>query len=300
MKARYWVFALAAALLATSAFADQIFLKNGKAYSGKFLRGNSSVIEFQVLGRTESFNTSEVDRLLFQEPELTTPAPNVQAVPSSPQGQAAATVQAPATTTVVAPATPPAPQAADAAPPRREAPPQAATAGPSVTLPAGTAIMIRTVAAIDTDRNRVGDSFEATLDEAIMAGSQTIAPRGTALKGRISQSKQTGKVSGQSELVLELMELDLNGQQYLMRTSDYQEIGSSTGRRTATAAGGGAALGAIIGAIAGGGKGAAIGAGAGAAVGTGAAVMTRGQTLKIPAETILQFKLESPLTIPLQ
>ncbi|HUI73208.1 MAG TPA: hypothetical protein VL354_21990 [Spirochaetia bacterium] len=178
-------------------------------------------------------------------------------------------------------------------------PPSSAVAGPSVTLPADTAITIRTTDAIDSSRNRVGDVFNATLEDPITSGDQTIAPKGTPVKGRIAYSEQTGRVSGQSELVLELTELDLNGNQYALRTSDYQQVGSSTGRRTATAAGGGAALGAIIGAIAGGGKGAAIGAGSGAVVGTGAAVMTRGETLKVPAETILQFKLQHPLTIPI-
>jgi hypothetical protein len=61
--------------------------------------------------------------------------------------------------------------------------------------------------------------------------------------------------------------------------------------------GGGAALGAIIGAIAGGGTGAAVGAASGAAVGTGVQVMTRGQVLRIPAETILEFRLQSPLEV---
>jgi len=61
--------------------------------------------------------------------------------------------------------------------------------------------------------------------------------------------------------------------------------------------GGGAALGAIIGAIAGGGTGAAVGAASGAAVGTGVQIMTKGQVIRIPAETVLEFRLQAPLTI---
>ena len=63
------------------------------------------------------------------------------------------------------------------------------------------------------------------------------------------------------------------------------------------AAAGGAAVGAIIGAIAGGGKGAAIGAAAGAGAGAGIQVLRGGQTLKVPAETVLQFQLQKPLTL---
>ena len=56
-------------------------------------------------------------------------------------------------------------------------------------------------------------------------------------------------------------------------------------------------MGAIIGAIAGGGKGAAIGAASGAAVGTGVQVITKGRSPENSVETILEFKLQSPLVI---
>lgn len=279
--------------LSMPAWADQILLKNGQRYSGKFLKGNSSTIEFQILGRSETFNVSEVAQITFQEPELVTPPPPADR----------GSVPAPASSMPPTPSTPPTPSrpAVATAPPvqNREAPPDNAAPADAVTLPTGTAVTIRTTEAIDTDRNRVGDVFNATLEDPLTNGDQTVAPRGTPVKGRIAYAKETGKVTGQSELILELTELTLNGKSYVLHTSDYQQVGSSTGRRTATAAGGGAALGAIIGAIAGGGKGAAIGAGTGAVVGTGAAVMTRGDTLKVPVETVLQFKLQSPLTINL-
>ncbi len=295
MKSKAFVFVALLAVglgLSMPAWADQIILKNGQRYSGKFLKGNSSTIEFQILGRAESFNIAEVAQIIFQEPELVTP----------PADRGIVAAPAPSTPpTASMPPTPTAPPAARPAPApdtqQREVPPRNASIGPSVTLPTDTAVTIRTTEAIDTDRNRVGDIFNATLEDPLTYGDQTIAPKGTPVKGRIAYAKETGKVTGQSELILELIEMNLNGKQYVLHTSDYQQVGSSTGRRTATAAGGGAALGAIIGAIAGGGKGAAIGAGTGAVVGTGAAVLTRGDTLKVPVETVLQFKLQSPLTI---
>lgn len=295
MKSKAFAFAaLLVVGLSMPAWADQIILKNGQRYSGKFLRGSSSTIEFQILGRTESFSISDVAQIIFQEPELVTP-PGGRAVTTPPAPSAPPIASIPPTASVPPTARPP--QAPPNPPRASEVPPSNVVAGPSVTLPAGTAITIRTTEAIDTDRNRVGDVFDATLEDPITSGDQTIAPRGTPVKGRIAYSQETGRVTGQSELILELTEMNLNGNRYVLRTSDYQQVGSSTGRRTATAASGGAALGAIIGAIAGGGKGAAIGAGTGAVVGTGAAIMTRGETLKVPAETILQFKLQSPLTI---
>ena len=73
--------------------------------------------------------------------------------------------------------------------------------------------------------------------------------------------------------------------------------GLGANKRTAVYTGGGAALGAIIGAIAGGGKGAAIGAGAGAGAGALTQVLTKGGSIKVPAETVLTFQLDKPVKI---
>ncbi len=67
-------------------------------------------------------------------------------------------------------------------------------------------------------------------------------------------------------------------------------------KRSGKYMGGGAALGAIIGAIAGGGKGAAIGAASGAGAGAATQILTRG-SVKVPAETLLTFKLDAPLRL---
>ena len=56
-------------------------------------------------------------------------------------------------------------------------------------------------------------------------------------------------------------------------------------------------LGSIIGALAGGGKGAAIGAAAGAGVGGGVQAATKGQQIKLPSETVLNFTLQAPITV---
>jgi outer membrane lipoprotein SlyB len=92
----------------------------------------------------------------------------------------------------------------------------------------------------------------------------------------------------------------VNGIRYLVTTQDVQrssDSGLGANRRTATMVGGGAALGTLLGAIAGGGKGAAIGAVAGAAAGGTAQVLTRGKTVKVPAETELTFRLDQPLQL---
>ena len=124
-----------------------------------------------------------------------------------------------------------------------------------------------------------------------------VAPRGTNVDGRLEEVKQSGQFAGRSELRLALTDMTVNGRTVELSTSDYQLAGKSRGGDTAKKVGGGAALGAIIGAIAGGGKGAAIGAGVGAGAGTAVQIVTHGDQVHIPSETVLEFTLNQPITV---
>src|ERR1700692_495637 len=73
--------------------------------------------------------------------------------------------------------------------------------------------------------------------------------------------------------------------------------GKGRGGDTAKKVTGGAVVGAIIGGVAGGGTGAAIGAGVGGAAGAGAEVLTRGRAVRVPSETLLEFRLDQPVTV---
>ena len=53
----------------------------------------------------------------------------------------------------------------------------------------------------------------------------------------------------------------------------------------------------MLGAVIGGGDGAAAGAVAGAAVGAGAQILTRGRRVAVPAETLLNYRLQSDLDL---
>jgi hypothetical protein len=81
-------------------------------------------------------------------------------------------------------------------------------------------------------------------------------------------------------------------------SGEYEISGKSKGESTAKRTVGVGAVGAINGAIAGGGKGAAIGAGTGAGLGAGSEIITKGDSVKIPSETLLDFTLQQSVTIP--
>ena len=89
----------------------------------------------------------------------------------------------------------------------------------------------------------------------------------------------------------------MNGKSYDIHTDQWAKEGAARGKNTAEKVGGGAAIGAIIGAIAGGGKGAAIGAGVGAGAGTTAQAATRGEQVRLPSESVINFRLETSISV---
>lgn len=101
-------------------------------------------------------------------------------------------------------------------------------------------------------------------------------------------------------MAIDIDSISVEGRRYMVSAEIYRDsrrAGIGANQRTGEYVGGGAILGSIVGAIAGGGKGAAIGAVAGAAAGGGAEVATRGAVVRIPAESILTFRLDKPLEI---
>jgi hypothetical protein len=193
-----------------------------------------------------------------------------------------------------APARPPAPAAASAI--ARPAQVVAAPAG-VVTIPAGQSLLVRMIDSVDSQKNHVDDIFHGSLETDLFVNTTLVARKGTDVYGRLAEAKGAGHLAGSSELELELTRMVIDGHDYPLVSSDYKLQSQGRGQNTAEKVGGGAALGAIIGAIAGGGRGAAIGAGAGSAAGAGAQVLTRGQQVKVPSETLLEFRLQQPMTV---
>src|SRR5712691_3360832 len=203
---------------------------------------------------------------------------------SATRGQTAVPQSAPVTSTDTASsATPPAP------PP----PPQPKT----VEIPAGTLVTVRTIDAIDSAKNRTGEVFKTSLDAPIVMDNEVVVPAGADVYMKLVESRSAGHIAGRSELALELVRMVFQGKSYNLVSGEYRQTGASRGKRSAETIGGGAALGAIIGAIAGGGKGAAIGATVGGAGGTGVQAATKGQQIKIPSETRLDFRLDQPVSV---
>jgi hypothetical protein len=185
-----------------------------------------------------------------------------------------------------------------AAAPESEAP---AVAREVYELPEGSEISVRTNEAINSETAAEGQTFDAQVTRDVRdAGGEVVIPRGAAARVVIKSSSRGGRFRGASDLVLDLQSVTIHGKNYRIETVDVTKRGKAgigANKRTAEYTGGGAALGAIIGAIAGGGKGAAIGAGAGAGAGALTQVLTKGRAIKVPAESVLTFRLDRPLKV---
>lgn len=169
----------------------------------------------------------------------------------------------------------------------------------SGTLEPGTSIPVRTNETIDVRNSSDGRVFTGVVDRDVLDRNGNVAiPRG-------SNAELMVRNTGRRDLSVDLDSVMVNGRRYSVVTNDVSQSGNrkdgiGKNGRTAKYVGGGALLGTIIGAIAGGGKGAAIGAAAGGAAGAGTEVMTKGGQVRVPAESILTFQLDRPLTVDVQ
>jgi hypothetical protein len=165
----------------------------------------------------------------------------------------------------------------------------------------GTQVSVRSEETIDSGTAAEGQTYAAEIvDDVLDADNNVVIPHGSNAQIVIRSASKGSRFRGASDLALDLRSISVGGQEYLISTTDLAQSGKDgfgANKRTAVYTGGGAALGAIIGAIAGHGKGAAIGAGAGAGGGALTKILTKGGSIRVPAESVLNFKLDKPVQI---
>jgi hypothetical protein len=181
-----------------------------------------------------------------------------------------------------------------------EPPPTPAPPPPAfrmVTIPAGTTLPIRITQTIDSATAQPGDAFSGSTTRDIVIDGLAAIPAGTNVGGRVDEVHEAGHFKGSSLLTISLVNFRQGGNRIGISTEPYTAEGKGRGTNTAAKVGAGAAIGAILGGILGGGKGAAIGAGAGGGLGAGAQAITRGQQVQINSETLLNFRLTTPIEL---
>jgi hypothetical protein len=277
-----------------------VTVRDGTLVGGAVVSTSSS--EIKLLGDdqvTRTLEMSQVKSIDYEQPASTAAATAPAA--TSPAASASNTTPPASSAPANASAPEPAPNPRDVAPDGHEHPAEAAITTKTYRLPVGTELSVRTEETIDSGKAVEGQTFAAEISQTVRddAGAVVI-PRGANAQIIILSSSRGSHFTNASDLGLDLKSVAIGGQQYRISTVDLTQKGKAglgANRRTAEYSGGGAALGAIIGAIAGGGKGAAIGLGAGGGAGAITQLATKGGSIKVPAETVLTFKLDKPLAI---
>jgi len=151
----------------------------------------------------------------------------------------------------------------------------AAPVPPAITAPAGTRLVIRMADSIDTKRHKAGHKFRGQLEGAIVVNGITVAPR--------------GRVAGKSALAMEFTDIMIDDQLYPLATGTLSAQTSGEAGKTVRRSARAAAMGGLID-----GK---SGARTGMKVGAGVSLLTSGESINIPAGTLLETSLRVALTV---
>src|ERR1700728_480016 len=168
----------------------------------------------------------------------------------------------------------------------------------TLSLSSGAVLQVRNTGWLSSDRNKTGDQVIMSLEQRLVVNGLVVARRGQTVIGTVENAEKAGRVKGVSKLGLQLAQLTLvDGQLINIKTTLINATGGTSNGRDALAIAGTTGIGAGIGAAAAGGPGAAIGAGAGFVASVAGVLLTRGRPTIIPPESLLTFKLETPITV---
>lgn len=233
-----------------------------------------------------------------EAPQVSAPAPARQEPVSRPPSQTAR--PAPVDVTEAIKTTPPSSESAPVRQAVQQQPAPQVQEPEYIAIPAGTAMQVRLLDALDSSVNQSGDTFRVILDQDIDVNGKIVASRGSILQGRLSNVSRAGRVEGRATMSLRLVNLEIGNQSYPLQTQILAFEAESTTKEDATKVGIGAGIGAVIGAIAGGGKGAAIGAAVGGGAGGATVLATRGKEVKFDVEQKFSFTLSEDVSVRLK
>ena len=133
--------------LASLCLADTITFRDGHTVNGSYLGGDARTVRMAVGDHVESYSVSDITNIVFSgETRVTSRAPEPRR---------------------------------DQAPPEEPRPMRRDRANGPV-LPVGTVLTIRMIDSVDSQRDTVGQTFRASLDEPVMdSNGDTLVPRGS-------------------------------------------------------------------------------------------------------------------------
>src|SRR5689334_12930193 len=153
--------------------ADTLVTKNGRTVHGTYLGGDSRQIRMTVGDRVESFDVTDVTRIDFGGAP---PSAAPQAVAPAPRERERVELMRPDSNP----------------PPRRET--RGREERSAIEIPAGTSLVVRLIDDVDSERDRLGQTFRASVDEPVTVNGETVIPRGADVVAKLVEDKQSGKL----------------------------------------------------------------------------------------------------------
>lgn len=319
-------------LFTCSVWSDTLHLKDGRQISGTLVDASASQLRFKNAdGRTESFAKSDISALLLGDVTASSLAATIQAQPSSSQSATVQTAPStitpmtpstttPSTTTPTPSATPPFPTTETTATAPQTTPPAQSPAAPSssaaisgqtrapgvsgniFTVPASSTLSVRMTETINSETNKVGGRFRGVLEQDLMVNGTVVASKGTEVSGVIVETSDPAVASGKTPLTLELTEVMIEGRAHPLVAADISSQPQAAPGQAAAPASGrklgkGAIAGNVVGGAAGAGRGVGVGAGVGAGASAAANVSVKGEAIRVPSDTVIEFRLQQPWII---
>ena len=203
--------------------------------------------------------------------------------------------------------TSPAPAAGSNTSSSSETPVRFAT-GNAITVLEETPLQVINDMPISSRTTRAGARLAFTITRDVLVDGILVIPCGATAYGTVVSAKQAGRLTGASNLILQLTALNLDGRSYPLYTPPFKVVGQSKTRPTVNKIATGAAVGALVTEIEADSShipvpakeraiGEGVNAGLGAGVGTAVAAMSPPSIALIPAESQMEFTLASPIAI---
>jgi hypothetical protein len=202
--------------------------------------------------------------------------------------------------------------AADAAPVDDVTPPASAATPPApaatspepepmVALPAGTLIATRLNDPLDSGTAQVGDRFSMMVPEPVSLAGITVLPAGSRIRGYVAEVQKARRPNGAGRLTLKAEQIEANGTvvefEGLVTAEGERLEGESSTREDLKEIAVGAGVGGLVGGLLGGGKGVVAGILIG---GGGTFVATKGEEVRLPADTPLYVELREEVSVPVR
>jgi hypothetical protein len=162
---------------------------------------------------------------------------------------------------------------------------------PTVSVPAGTRLVVRMSDTVDSRNHRAGHRFRGQLESAVVVDGVTVLPRGTIVHGQVMAAQQAGRAVGSSSLSLAFTYVMIDDVLHPISTDGLSAQTSGEAGRTLGRTARAAAIGGLIDGSS--------GARTGAKVGAGVSILTSGASVNVPRGTIVETSLRVALVLPM-